>query len=69
MWYNALSMSVQTQRGKSAMDADEVVRTYSDMVYRIALGYAKNKEDAEDDIAARIRRNVSNYLMSKRVDE
>ena len=30
------------------MDADEVVRTYSDMVYRIALGYAKNKEDAED---------------------
>ena len=30
------------------MNGEEVVRTYSDMVYRIALGYAKNKEDAED---------------------
>ena len=30
------------------MDAEEVVRTYSDMVYRIAMGYTKNKEDAED---------------------
>lgn len=30
------------------MSGEEVVRTYSDMVYRIALGYARNKEDAED---------------------
>jgi len=30
------------------MNGEEVVLTYSDMVYRIALGYAKNKEDAED---------------------
>ena len=30
------------------MDAEQVVRTYSDMVYGIAYRYAKNKEDAED---------------------
>ncbi|MBO6015325.1 MAG: sigma-70 family RNA polymerase sigma factor, partial [Lachnospiraceae bacterium] len=30
------------------MNGEDVVRTYSDMVYRIALGYARNKEDAED---------------------
>ena len=30
------------------MDAEEIVRTYSDMIYRITLSYTKNKEDAED---------------------
>ncbi len=30
------------------MNADEVVIAYSDMVYRIALSYTRNKEDAED---------------------
>lgn len=30
------------------MDAEEVVRTYSDMVYRIAFRYAGNPTDAED---------------------
>ncbi|MCR5283714.1 MAG: sigma-70 family RNA polymerase sigma factor [Lachnospiraceae bacterium] len=30
------------------MDAEQVVLTYGDMIYRIAMGYMKNKEDAED---------------------
>ena len=30
------------------MNAEEIVRTYSDMVYGIAFRYTKNKEDAED---------------------
>ncbi|MCR5419089.1 MAG: sigma-70 family RNA polymerase sigma factor [Lachnospiraceae bacterium] len=30
------------------MEAEQIVRTYGDMVYRIALGYVRNKEDAED---------------------
>lgn len=30
------------------MNAEQVVRTYSDMVYRIAFRYMKNEADAED---------------------
>lgn len=51
---------------------DEYAKTVSERyieLYEHITGERFNKEDAEDDIAARIRRNVSNYLMSKRVDE
>lgn len=30
------------------LDGEEIVRTYSDMVYRIALRYVRNPDDAED---------------------
>lgn len=30
------------------MDAEEVVRTYSDMIYKIACRYVRNTQDAED---------------------
>ena len=51
---------------------DEYAKTVSERyieLYEHITGERFNKEDAEDDIAARIRRNVSNYLMSRRVDE
>ena len=47
---------------------DEYAKTVSERyieLYEHITGEQFNKEDAEDDIAARIRRNVSNYLTSR----
>ena len=47
---------------------DEYAKTVSERyieLYEHITGERFNKEDAEDDIAARIRRNVSDYLTSR----
>ena len=41
---------------------ERIVALYADVVYRVALSYAKTKEDAED-----VLQNVFSKLLTKRV--